>query len=177
MLQSFDIDQLAKIVEEAGGVPERLNFGGIPHLGAKMATSNTKFLMAPTACDADGVNCKGLSMRGLFSAGPVSPIAVNSFNRMGTVAKAVHEGELVVIYHYMVADYGIPRGNVEAHLRIMENAILNYRGFTNGEGPSPVQSVGLNAVTSHIGGRNRGEGRHPRLISDLIAPSGEYRNN
>ncbi|GGY39231.1 type III secretion system chaperone family protein [Parvularcula lutaonensis] len=166
VMPNFDPQTVKPVIEELGGTAEVLQDGDFVAIGV-IWPDGVRYLMYPTVCNDFGRECRGLSIQGLFEAGNMLPGAVNTFNQQGTIPKAVHEGQRVTLYHYLVADHGFLRGNFETHMGIMHFSIGRYLQFINGA--SPAQSVSL-ALSKNSGHTRRVEAV-PDLHTGSIPPS------
>lgn len=154
----FNPETLVPVLQEMGAQTELLNAGGQTLVGVRMP-SGTAFLMGPTACLQTDGRCRGVSIQAPFSRGNATPASVNRFNQQGTIPKVVLLGENAVLYHYIIADHGIPRGNFDSHIGVLENAIMRYRAFRNGGALG--QSVSLGHEVSHVGTTPSTVAQHP----------------
>ena len=174
MVPNFNASTLMSVMQEFGAQTEMLSLGGYPTVGVIMP-SGARFLMTPTACPPAENRCRGVSIQALFSSQGASAASVNRFNQQGTIPKAVLLGEQVVVFHYVIADYGIPRGNFDSHIAVLEVAIQRYASFGNGGGMG--QSVSLGAETHHVGTRPMSEPQHPNGFITLMNPPAGYVND
>lgn len=174
LVPNFNPETLMSVMREFGGETELLEIGNRPTVGVKL-DSGAKFLMTPTACALDTGDCRGVSIRALFTGANATTASVNRFNQLGTIPKTVLEGDRVVIYHYLIADYGIPRGNLDSHIGVLEFTISQYKRF--GGSAAPRQSVSLSEETHHVGTLPMVEPQHPSGFVSLPDAPDAYFND
>ncbi|MEM9838431.1 MAG: YbjN domain-containing protein [Pseudomonadota bacterium] len=163
VVPGFNIEILVPLLQEMGGQTEILGSGANRMVGVVMP-SGSRFIMGPTACAPTDGRCRGVSIQGLFPTGSATVASINRFNQQGTIPKAVLLGDRVVVFHYLIADFGMPRGNFDVHIGVWENALSRYNDFRNGGGIA--QSVSLGHEVSHVGTTPSTVFQHPAGFVD-----------
>ncbi len=116
-IANFDIQNIYPILQEMGIAYEgRVDEEGNQLLLAQ-ASSGLKFALVPAAC-LNGANsgCVGMNVIALFPEAPQRD--VNSFNyRYAFTSAGVNPSSgASYISRYVIADYGIPKGNIASNL-------------------------------------------------------------
>ena len=114
---NFDVQNVIPILQEMGlSIEGRTDDSGNKLLLAQ-ASSGLRFALIPVACQ-NGANsgCVGMNMLALFPQAPQRD--VNSFNyRYAFVSAGVHPtNSTSYVSRYMIADYGIPKGNIASNI-------------------------------------------------------------
>ncbi|MEM1380924.1 MAG: YbjN domain-containing protein [Pseudomonadota bacterium] len=175
LVPDFHPSKLQPLMNELGARTEILSLAGRPTVGAIMP-SGARFLMTPTACDDTAPRCRGVSIQALFSSDGANAAVINRFNQQGTIPKAVLLGERVVVFHYLIADYGMPRGNFDVNIGVMEFAIGRFAQFRNDSFSDVSRSVSLGYETHHVGTTSLRRPEHPNGFVVLNNPPKEYFN-
>lgn len=130
MIDNFDPDNLGPILTELGVVWQvRQTSSGLTYIvanfGGQLAVN---FL--PSACLSGGTsNCIGLNTIAYFTDASANPQTVAAFNQKYHFVSAgvTSDGAGAYISRYDIADYGIPRGNVESSLRNFTALALRFK--------------------------------------------------
>lgn len=173
VIPNFDPQTLKPVLAELGAQAEILQSGDAEALGV-IWPDGVRYLMFPTVCNDFGRQCRGVSIQGWFDSGNMLPGAVNTFNQMGTIPKAVHEGQRVVLYHYLIADHGFIRGNFMTHMGVMRFSIERYLGFASGAAPATSVSMALGGSQGHTGGAKAERDLHTGSMPVVFNPPKKY---
>ena len=120
LVDNFDPSNLGPVLTELGVVWQvRQTSNGltfiVANFGGQLAVN---FL--PSACLNNGTsNCVGLNTVAFFNSASPNPQTVAAFNQKYAFVSAgvTSDGAGAYISRYDIADYGIPRGNIESSLR------------------------------------------------------------
>ncbi|MEL7487826.1 MAG: YbjN domain-containing protein [Pseudomonadota bacterium] len=120
VVQNFDPSTLGPLLSELGiSWNAQQGSDGRTFIAANIGGQlNVNFI--PSACLENGArNCVGLNTLAYFEGGAPNPQSVSAFNQKYWFVSAgvVSGGKGAYISRYEIADYGIPRGNVESSLR------------------------------------------------------------
>ena len=119
-VKNFDASSLGPLLSELGiAWNAQRGSDGRTFIAATIGGDlNVNFI--PSAClDSGERQCVGLNTLAYFEGGSPNPQTVSAFNQKYWFVSAgvVSSGKGAYISRYEIADYGIPRGNVESSLR------------------------------------------------------------
>ncbi len=150
VIPNFNPDNLLAAVQPLAAEAEILNIDGVGPVVGVILPSGVRFLMVPSACGETGATCTGVSIQSYFQDLQLPLAFLNSYNGSGVLAKAVGDSEGVAIFHYVIADNGIFRGNFNAHISVMDFAlrvfIQGLQSMSQGGSGGQAVSVSLNEV-------------------------------
>lgn len=128
MLPNFDIETIAPVLSRTGAQVQQIDMAGTPALGVKHR-SGAVFILSPTACNkTTGKSCAGLQMIAIFNYN-VDPVTANTYNKGPNIAKISVSQNEVLMYHYIIADYGMPAGNLAITSDVFASNIIQFLQF------------------------------------------------
>lgn len=127
-----NVETMVEAINSIGGFQaEAISMFGQPSIGVRTARG-AAIVLQPRACNEG--KCVGLSFMGLFGTS-VGAERANAFNQGPVVAKLASFNDRSILFHYVIADYGIDRGNLAVNLLVMEAAIGAFQEFiSQGQG-------------------------------------------
>ncbi len=156
IVASFAIPDLNGLLDELGYEHEA---GTLPSGAAVIrvtAPDGLAFYLQPRACDAD--RCAGLSITAAFRGpAPFDPAMITAYNLRYVFMKGVllPDGG-ALLGRYIIADYGIPRGNIAVNIAAFVNMAGEF-GQSGEPGGQPntggAVEAGLSSGVSAFTGR------------------------
>ncbi len=135
MLTEFSIENVQPALRAAGAeeLTETQTKDGDAQLRARF--SDGRIIVAtPRACTG-GNNCRGLSMRAFWRPDPDRSPAevqaiVNEYNDIAVAFGLVTNDNWIRLSYYIIADYGMPQGNLRVSTRVFLRDIDTLRAAT-----------------------------------------------
>ena len=199
-IANYDVKSIGPVLNELGVAWEaQKGDDGQTYIAANVADS-VNFLLAPTACRAQGADCVGLNMVAIFE-GRANPQTVQAFNfRYAFASAGLDPSGAAYLSRYEIADYGVPRGNLATSIQVFANQVNMFRselatarqtvsleGYADDLSASMLNRVGVTemtgveahaatAVENHQVGFERAATQLKKLISDTAAPRNKIDN-
>tara|TARA_B100001765_G_C19461116_1_gene319310 strand:- start:60 stop:566 length:507 start_codon:yes stop_codon:yes gene_type:complete len=135
-LSSFSVENVQPALRAAGATSMRIetSASGSRYVAATFSNNRT-LVVAPRACDDNGSNCVGLSIRAFWSkresmSVDVARKVIEQFNDTAVAGGTLLNGKTVLLSHYLIGDYGMPQGNVRVATIVFLSNLDTLRSST-----------------------------------------------
>ncbi len=124
-IPNYDVSNLGPIIDEMGySWQPQTTQSGKQFIAAKIRNLNV--ILLPSACNGRNSGCVGLQTLAYFNGQRLSPGLVWRYNNESVFTYVGIDGDdSFFVRRYDIADYGVPRGNVEASIQNFRAAVDN----------------------------------------------------